>query len=282
HFASAAGSSTESVVEYMLASLYQLQQSKLLSFAQDKLGIIGVGRIGGLLDQACQKMGLQTLRNDPPRQRQQGSHSFHDLRDVLQHADILTLHTPLINEGEDRTNHLIDADCLAKFKGRGIINAGRGQCIDNTALLAWLNRDASRFAVLDCWEHEPNINLALLNHGQVKVATPHIAGHSLDGKAANTFFVYRELCDFLNIPQDWDMHAALPPIEGFSIEKDSSKEQLVSLFYPIQQETLALKEAAQQGDFPAWFQTYRRNYPVRRSWKKQLKHSGNKQEDMFF
>ncbi|MDQ7002087.1 MAG: NAD(P)-dependent oxidoreductase, partial [Ghiorsea sp.] len=88
-FASAAGSSTQSVVEYMLATFFSLENMGKLSLSQDKLGIIGVGRIGSLLVKACSQLGLATLCNDPPK----GFSA--SLDNVLNTADILTLHTPL-------------------------------------------------------------------------------------------------------------------------------------------------------------------------------------------
>ncbi len=263
-FASAAGSSTQSVVEYMLAVFFTLENMGKLSLSKDKLGIVGVGRIGSLLDKACGKLGLQTLLNDPPR----GLNT--SLDDVLETADILTLHTPLTHDGEFATHHLLDAEKLSQFKGKGIINAGRGACIDNQALLGWLNQDEEHFAVLDCWESEPNIHLDLLKHPQVLIATPHIAGHSLDGKAANTYFVYKDLCDFLQILPSWDMQAALPDIETGALSSNMSKSELALTMYPITNDNQAMKHAGKTDNFKAWFSSYRKNYPERRAWDKVL------------
>jgi len=263
-FASAAGSSTQSVVEYMLAVFFTLGNMGKLSFSKDKIGIIGVGRIGSLLDQACGKLGLETLLNDPPR----GLNT--SLDKVLDTADILTLHTPLTHDGEFATHHLLDAEKLSQFKGKGIINAGRGACIDNQALLNWLNQDVEHFAVLDCWEDEPNINLDLLKHPQILIATPHIAGHCLDGKAANTYFIYKDLCDFLQVSPSWDMQAALPDIEMGALSSNMNKSKLALAMYPIETDTQAMKQAGKTDNFKSWFSTYRKNYPVRRAWDKIL------------
>lgn len=273
-FASAAGSSTQSVVEYMLAVLFTLENMGKLSFSKDKLGIIGVGRIGSLLNQACENLGLETLLNDPPI----GLPT--NLDKQLTTADILTLHTPLTHHGEHATYHLLDANKLSQFKGKGIINAGRGACVDNQALLDWLNQDVEHFAVLDCWEDEPCINLDLLKHPQTLIATPHIAGHSLDGKAANTYYVYKDLCAFLDVVPTWDMHAALPPIQQ-SLAQGLSKSELVLTMYPIQNDTQAMKQAATDKNFKAWFSSYRKSYPVRRSWDKVLA-ANDYAEDIFF
>jgi len=274
-FSSAAGSSTDAVVEYMLASFFTLEKQGRFDLTKDRLGIIGVGRIGGLLDKACTQLGLHTMLNDPLR----GLSTSLDA--VLEKSDILTLHTPLTYEGEDATYHLIGETELAKFKGKGILNAGRGACLDNQALLNWLNQDDQHYAVLDCWENEPNINLELLKHPQVLIATPHIAGHSLDGKSANTYFVYKDLCDFLDVSPSWDMQAALPDIQPNTLDKNLNKSELALAMYPIHQDTTAMKQAASENSFKAWFSGYRKNYPIRRSWAKVLA-ANHYDKDIFF
>jgi len=281
-FASAAGSSTESVVEYMLACLYQLQAMEKLDFDSDTLGIIGVGRIGSLLEQSCEILGLQTELNDPPRQREEELRKFKDIEYLLKYADVLTLHTPLIRDGKDKTVHLLDADAFSRFHGKGIINAGRGPCVDNQALRAWLDEDSKRFAILDCWEGEPSVDLALVAHPQVVITTPHIAGHSLDGKAANTLFVYNALCDFLEVSPQWDIDADLPEIDVKSIDLNDKRSDLIKQFYPIVEDSNTMKEAAETPEtFTAWFRHYRNHYPIRRSWRKTLQAISPDAEDMF-
>ncbi len=282
-FSSAAGSSTESVVEYMLAALFRLQQLQHIDLQQATMGIIGVGRIGSLLDKACRKSDIRTLRNDPPRAVNEGETGFHSLDTLLEQADILTLHTPLTDKGAHQTRHLIGQAQLEQFQGKGIINAGRGPCLDNAALLHWLDQDKEHFAVLDCWEHEPTISLGLAQHPQVMIASPHIAGHSLDGKAANTKFVYDDLCEFLDIEPSWDIEAELPAIDASRIPPGLDKQTLSQLLYPIAEDSRQMKEAAVDNQqLAGWFSTYRRNYPVRRSWKKSLAAQEHYPERLFF
>jgi erythronate-4-phosphate dehydrogenase len=272
-FASAAGSSTGSVIEYMLASLLQLQHMKRISLDDCTLGIIGAGRIGGLLDVICRDLGISTLCNDPPRAALEPNAALHHLAYVLEHADILTVHTPLVLTGSHPTKHLINADVLARFRGHGVINAGRGACVDNYALLDWLNDDAQHWAILDCWEREPAIDQALLAHPNVLIATPHIAGHSLDGKAANTQYVYHALCEFLASPPLWQMEGELPaprPTQHLELNSDdawAALQQMVSVDYPIMEDHQQMKSWLSQSDtLPQAFRHYRRHYPVRRAW----------------
>ncbi|ATX81330.1 4-phosphoerythronate dehydrogenase [Mariprofundus ferrinatatus] len=210
-WANAAGSSTGSVIEYMVTLLLYLHQQGRISIPSTTIGIVGAGRIGSALGKVCEAIGMKVLLNDPPRMRIEGDADFSSLDGVLERADLISLHTPMINTGEDTTWHLINSGVLDRFQGNGLINAARGGCVDNAALLRWLDGDASRFAALDCWEFEPSPMQSLIKHPQMAVATPHIAGHSLDGKAANTLYVYRALCRFLSIEADWDMLLQLPP-----------------------------------------------------------------------
>ncbi len=266
-WASAAGSSTGSVLEYILATLLELHVQQHVDLSRDSIGIVGAGRIGGQLVKICEALGISVLVNDPPRQCMEGDQGFVSLEYLLAHADIVSLHTPLIQQSENRTYHLLDEMALQRFQGKAIINAARGACVDNQALLGWLNQTCG-VAVLDCWEHEPDIELALLQHQQCVIATPHIAGHSLDGKAANTQFIYRALCEYLGVQPEWDMHAMLPKLTCVAQEARGWHElhALINQFYIIQNDSKQFKAS------PKDFVSMRRYYPVRRAWDKQSSH----------
>ncbi len=273
-FANAAGSSTGSVIEYMITTLLELQARKLINIPDTSMGIIGVGRIGGRLEHICKAMGMRVFLNDPPRARAEGEVGFSSLDEILEQADVLSLHTPLINTGEDCTVHLLDKARLSAFMGQGIINAGRGACIDNTALADWLDGDATRFAVLDCWEHEPVPSHRLLAHPQLAIGTPHIAGHSLDGKAANTQYAYNALCQWLDIPPEWDMSKHLPPAgETVKITCTGNTWRdlhiAISKLYPINTDNKSMHAWSDIPDtrLAEAFTRYRRHYPVRRAWE---------------
>jgi len=272
-WANAAGSSTGSVIEYMVTALLELHAQERISIPKTTLGIIGVGRIGSALAATCKAMGVELLLCDPPRERAEGGDDFASVDRLFSEADIITLHTPLILEGMDKTLHLIDADFLSRFCGRGIINAARGSCIDNDALADWLDGNAERFAILDCWEGEPRVSRRLLAHPQLVIATPHIAGHSLDGKAANTQYVYDALCRYLQVKPEWNMEMALPlksPVELTECGADPWRgaHTAATTLYPIMRDVEAMKGWIKLADdaLAKSFGEYRRHYPVRRSW----------------
>jgi len=273
-WANAAGSSTGSVIEYMVSALLELHAGGYVHLPDLTLGVIGVGRIGSALSERASAMGIHLLLNDPPRARREENGDLDPLDLLLQQADVLTLHTPLIREGVDRTYHLLDRETLSRFRGRGVINAARGSCVDNAALADWLDADPERFAVIDCWENEPALSRRLLVHDQVVIATPHIAGHSLDGKAANTEFVYDALCRFLGLEPQWRAASELPPVDqvndvvtGENLWSDLYR--MVAIRYSIKRDDQEMRgwfELSDQGRADA-FGDYRRHYPVRRKWQ---------------
>jgi len=273
-WANAAGSSTGSVLEYMMTALLDLHQRKLINIPNSTIAIIGAGRIGGALAVLCESLGMTVLLNDPPRARQEGDDQFCSLDEALTQADILSLHTPLIRSGGDSTVHLLSDEQFNAFEGVGVMNAARGSCVDNAALCDWLDEGDGRFAVIDCWEHEPRPLTRLIKHAGMAIATPHIAGHSVEGKAANTQSVYFALCKFLEINPEWDMYAELPDFPT-CVELSSDDDMwftlhaAVSVLYPIHDDHDAMRSWADLGpdDLALAFVAYRRSYPARRCWQ---------------
>jgi len=275
-FASAAGSSTGSVIEYMLAALLHLHAAGRLHLANATIGIVGVGRIGSALAELLGRLGVRTLLCDPPRARREGSAGFVDLAAILAEADLITLHTPLERGGEDATFHLLDSARLSQFQGKGILNAARGAVIDNRALLTWLNGDPHRYAALDCWEGEPEIGRVLLAHPCMALATAHIAGHSLDGKAANTQAVYDALCAWLGVAPTWRMEQELPPTAPLTVTLPETNDPwlalhaLVAQLYAIAADDTALRALLAEPTLAPGFARLRRFYPPRRAFGQHL------------
>ncbi|MDY3135104.1 MAG: 4-phosphoerythronate dehydrogenase [Candidatus Egerieousia sp.] len=158
------------------------------------VGVIGVGNVGSKVAAACESLGFEVLRNDPPKERQQtlaynsGYLRIVDFKDyysldyLLENSDVVTLHVPL----DETTRGMADASFFARMKpGAIFINSSRGEVVDEAALLANLHKLAA--VVLDVWVGEPNINKELLQ--SAFIATPHIAGYSAEGKIKGTQMV---------------------------------------------------------------------------------------------
>lgn len=155
------------------------------------VGVIGVGNVGSKVAAACEGLGFEVLRNDPPKERQQtlaynsGYLRIVDFKDyysldyLLENSDVVTMHVPL----DETTRGMADASFFARMKpGAIFINSSRGEVVDEAALLANIHKLAA--VVLDVWVGEPNINKELLQ--SAFIATPHIAGYSAEGKIKGT------------------------------------------------------------------------------------------------
>ncbi len=108
------------------------------------------------------------------------------------------MHTPLIKEGKHPTYHLIDETFLKRQKsGCVLMNTGRGAVIDFNALkkhgqhLLWC---------LDVWEDEPDVDLEVLKNAYI--ATPHIAGYSVQAKYRGVEMIYHAAIQQKIIPDD--------------------------------------------------------------------------------
>ena len=80
-----------------------------------------------------------------------------------------------------------------------LINSARGPIVDTPALVDALDSGQVGAAAIDCWENEPEIDRQLL--ARTFVATPHIAGYSLEGKKRATQMAVRALTAFFGLPE---------------------------------------------------------------------------------
>ena len=194
-WSSAPGCNARGVVDYVLGSLLTLAEIEGVDLTQRTYGVIGAGEVGGRLVNVLRALGLNVLVCDPVRQAVEGG-DYVSLEHIIEHCDVLSLHTPLDKTGDYPTWHLFDQQRLEQLKpGTWLINASRGPVIDNAALRTVLTRREDLQAVLDVWEDEPHVDVELAD--LCVLATPHIAGHSLDGKQRGTAQIYQALCDFL-------------------------------------------------------------------------------------
>ncbi len=198
HITTAPACNARSVVEYVLTALAAAAERKGIDLAKKVLGVVGLGNVGFLLATVAQSLGFNVVGCDPFVTRPTISQC--GFEELLATADIVSFHTPLTRQGDHATYHLLNAQSLALLKPNCILlNTGRGAVIDNLALLQFIATNPTFFAaiVLDVWEGEPLINAELL--AQVTIATPHIAGYSLEGRTRGTEQVYLALCQFLGV-----------------------------------------------------------------------------------
>lgn len=162
----------------------------------------------GALVQRLLDLGVNVKVSDPPRQQQGADLPFASLDDVLQ-CDVVSLHTPLTTEGPHATAHLLDATRLSGLRaGQLLINCGRGPVIDNQALLERLQAPEPPVVALDVWENEPMPLPELVD--SCWIATPHIAGYSLEGKCRGTEMIARALHQWVGADMPTRLASVLP------------------------------------------------------------------------
>src|SRR5512140_2221371 len=104
-FASAPGSNSNSVAEYMAAAFLTWSKRTGTPLRGLTLGIVGVGNVGSKVARVAEALGMRVLLNDPPLSRAGAALPLVSLDDLMG-ADMVTLHVPLTKSGPDATYHL--------------------------------------------------------------------------------------------------------------------------------------------------------------------------------
>ncbi|CAX60644.1 Erythronate-4-phosphate dehydrogenase [Erwinia billingiae Eb661] len=266
-FSAAPGCNAIAVVEYVFSSLLLLAERDGFLLKDRTVGIVGVGNVGGRLQARLEALGIKTLLCDPPRADRGDDGEFLPLSTLVADADILTFHTPLYKQGDYKTLHLADEALLKALKpGSILINACRGPVVDNAALLKVLEQRDDLSVILDVWEPEPELSLPLL--AKVDIATAHIAGYTLEGKARGTTQVFEAWTAFLGKPQQVALDTLLPAPEFGQITLHGELDQptlkrLVHLVYDVRRDDAPLRAVAA---IPGEFDRLRKNYLERREW----------------
>lgn len=267
-FFSAPGCNKYSVGDYVLSALLVLAERHELNLSEMSLAVIGAGNTGECVAGKAEALGMRVLRCDPPRARaaaQAGeAGAFVDYQSALG-ADIVSFHVPITREGPDATFHLLDEQVIAaRPAGQILVNASRGEVWDNQALLARQQSQAPLRLVMDVWEGEPEPLRALVPH--TEIATPHIAGYSLEGKACGTWMLYQALCQQLGRAARQDLQSLLPAPEVRALTPGQPADQalikqLVHLIYDVRRDDARFRNRIQ---LPGSFDEQRKHYPERR------------------
>ena len=135
------------------------------------MGVIGYGRIGRMVGDKAQALGMNVLsvvHRNKPEGCECGTMRFVSMEELLAKSDIIVLCAP----GGDKP--LVDAESIAKMKdGVVIINVSRGSNVDEAALLDGLNSGKVKAAGLDVWLSEKDPNWELASHPAVS-CMPHV------------------------------------------------------------------------------------------------------------
>src|ERR1700687_3508455 len=145
------------------------------------LGLIGLGRIGSEVAVRAEAFDMRILGYDPyisEAAATEFSVELVPLDRLLAESDFVSLHTAL----SPATQNLINADALAQMKtGARLINAARGELIDEAALAQALKSGKLAGAALDVFVQEPPKNSPLVGLPNV-IATHHVAGSTTEAQ----------------------------------------------------------------------------------------------------
>jgi erythronate-4-phosphate dehydrogenase len=247
-FVCAKGFNASSVVEYVLSSIALFASKNKVDLSSCTVGIVGVGNIGLRLHYTLYKLGINTILTDPAKPNYNCRLpvlKYIELPELIQKADIISLHCPLITTGKHPTYHLLNKNNFSMIKPGGcIINSCRGSVVDNIGLTDYLDKGNDLNLAFDVWENEPNIYLNLLDKCQI--ATSHIAGYSYDAKISGSQFIYSKLAEYL--AKKHNNKVALNDFwEQFTAVKLTSKQKILDAFsgvshcYNVKEDTRKLK-----------------------------------------
>ncbi len=163
------------------------------------IGIIGLGNTGGRVSKICKNaFKCKILAYDPyvNKERFKKMNAIETSIDVLlAKSDVVSIHIPLSN----KTRNLIDRNFYKKMKkGSFFITTSRGSIHNEDDLVKFLENGHIAGAGLDVWEKEPpDASHKLLQFKNV-VATPHLAGVTIDSRNKMSEFVANQLLKIMN------------------------------------------------------------------------------------
>jgi erythronate-4-phosphate dehydrogenase len=268
-WASAPGCNADAAAQYTLALMVLASQRLNFRLSSRVVGIVGHGNVGSRVHRMLKAYGVRRIRVcDPPLA--DAGHPGLCTMEALTDCDVVSFHVPLTRCGPYPTLGLAGEPFLSRLPaGALLVNTSRGKVTEKGALQSWLASGRGS-AALDVWPDEPEVDTALLE--ATAVATPHVAGYSLDGKLLGTQMVYLQFCDWLQaIPVRRNLLADL----GVAAELGNhglTVDAAILAACPVKRDDAEMRKLATLGENErrTRFDELRRDYPERRDfcgWK---------------
>ena len=246
----ASGCNASAVVNWVLSCIGLLIFKKVIS-RNRMLGIIGYGNIGKLLAKILENLDIKHKVYDP----------YLDLGNIneIKDCEVVSIHASYSKTGKFPSHELINSNFLDGASTKVVINSARGGIIDENSIL-----NSNILYLSDVFKGEPSPNKELIS--KCFIATPHIAGYSIEAKHNGTIMVLKHFCKTGNLDNDlMDLSKGMEIKNLQSLEDDyTSNEYPVSFFknlMDIEQISLDFKESFLKKDIP--FNNIRNNYELR-------------------
>ncbi|MGC8864759.1 MAG: 4-phosphoerythronate dehydrogenase [Bacteroidales bacterium] len=251
---SAPGCNAGGVMQYIAAALAQYFTTSPKNPDGLTLGIVGYGNTGRLSAKVGNALGMRILINDPPLADAGYLKNDTPLKQLLSESDVVTLHVPYTSRGAHPTRYLLNEGNIKYLKPTNLlINTSRGGVVDEMSLLKFKSEHPAFHYILDVWENEPDLNKEVLY--EAFLATPHIAGYSLDGKRNASQVIFNAVLKHFGFGEDIVLPDIIPRTQP-EINARHLMEAILEV-YPITADDRRLRRE------PGSFEKLRSNYPFR-------------------
>ena len=232
------GCNSSSVVHYVLSSIGYLKKINVMN-EDSIIGIIGCGNVGSKLRLILNKLKIKNMICDPYKDFDYLS----SMAEVSQ-CEVISPHTPLTFSDKYATHNMIDKYFLATSKVETIINTSRGSIVNEKDLIK-----ASHINYIsDVWENEPCPDTDIIK--KAILATPHIAGHSYEGKINGTINLLSTFIEVIDISEK-NMISNKKLLSNMTQNKPINNNINLSSFidsYDIFNESIVFKELSNKSD----------------------------------
>ncbi|MCR5351209.1 MAG: 4-phosphoerythronate dehydrogenase [Bacteroidales bacterium] len=255
----ASGCNAGGVTNYVFSALFGTASRKSISLTGATIGIIGLGSAGSRVEEMALALGFKTLRYDPLRAEREGHGDFQDLDTVLAGSDVITMHIPV----NDTTRGMADKHFFGRMKpGAFFINTAQGELVVEQDLIDAIPHLGP--VALDTWCHEPDINRELLE--LVDIATPHIAGYTLQGKQIGTSMAIRAVARYFSLTPLYEFFPTTEIVEYQAVHIDAHDKTQGEIASNIQYNYPIFTDDFMFRMDPDRFKELRTNYRYRREF----------------
>ena len=232
------GCNSSSVVHYVLSSIGYLKKINVMN-EDSIIGIIGCGNVGSKLRLILNKLKIKNMICDPYK-----DFDYLSSMEEVSQCEVISLHTPLTFSDKYATHNMIDKYFLATSKVETIINTSRGSIVNEKDLL-----EANHINYIsDVWQNEPCPDTDIIK--KAILATPHIAGHSYEGKINGTINLLSTFIEVIDISEK-NMISNKKLLSNMTQNKLINNNINLSSFidsYDIFNESIVFKELSNKSD----------------------------------
>ncbi|MDB9898835.1 erythronate-4-phosphate dehydrogenase [Gammaproteobacteria bacterium] len=232
------GCNSSSVVHYVLSSIGYLNKINVIN-EDSILGIIGCGNVGAKLRLILNKLKIKNMICDPYK-----DFDYLSSMEEVSQCEVISLHTPLTFSDKYATHNMIDKYFLENSQVETIINTSRGSIVNEKDLIK-----ASHINYIsDVWENEPCPDTDIIK--KAILATPHIAGHSYEGKINGTINLLSTFIEVIDVSEK-NMISNKKLLSNMTQNKPINNNINLSNFidsYDIFNESIVFKELSNKSD----------------------------------